>query len=212
MPNFEFSMRIDNLTVPKNGRSNKSSVQNRILVQLVAPSSTDHPTSSFVTPTNFDGSPVPLAEIEDDLPFRLAFKAEDFKQVFGEPLKIRFHHFQDTKRDKFQVIVGKIINFAINDVLGGTRLLGVKLDKLLSITDNLELDEKTYSQKLGAVDLVLTPADFDAGQIARTITFQAPSAVKHLRFVGPNAQPQNWTVVSVGDTTAVMNVSMVLTE
>jgi len=210
MPNYKFSMKIDGVTVAKNGRSSDKRVDNRFLIQLVSPSGTEHPstTFSFNSP---DGEPVPTDILQKSLPFGLAFKLQDFSQVLTEPLRLRLHFFQDTRRDWFQQLTGRFIELAIKAILGGQSIIGVKVDKLLGLDESWKLSDKTYSQKLGSFELDLDPTQLEGDSPSQQeFVLTAPEKVQHLKFPKPGEKPKRFTVVKEGSETAKVTSTLVL--
>lgn len=189
MSNYRFAMKIQKIQAKKNGRSSTSkSITNRLLIQV---NDTDNSNETLSTAIDFkgeDGVDLPQEALHKALPYGIAFKNVDFHQAFDEPLIVNFHHFQDTKKDFLQKLLGKFIEFSFLGLLEGTKLVGVKLDKLLGLEEGLKIGKDTYSQKLGFRELVISPEDFETDQTkTEPVKLKCPENVFHIKFKKPGS-------------------------
>ena len=212
MAAYTFSMRVDGVTVMKNRRSSDARVKNRILIQVIAPGGAEQPSTTFAF-KGTDGESVPMDLLEKELPFGVAFKLVKFEQAFDEHLRIRFHYLQDTKRDWFQSLTGRFIEMALGVAMAGAGIVGVSFDKLLGLDESIKLDEKTYSQKLGTLQVDLAPDSFqqvDGHTLTKTFVLKAHDDVSHYMFGKPGEKPSRRLVVKAGEETAEIRATLAL--
>lgn len=210
MANKRLAVRITGLTLGPNGRSGRPDVTNRFVFQLLHPVTQDkNPAASFAVGS--DVGPVGEAELDAALADGIVFKGQPFAQAFDEAVRIRIHHFQDVHRDWLQIIIGKLFELLLKDLLGKVSLVTITLDTLIDPSQSLKLSEETYSQKLGYFELVVEPNKVNAaGEKAASVKLIAQEDVIGFDRLGPSGPPNRITIVKQGQKTASMDLEIKL--
>jgi hypothetical protein len=210
MANKLLAVRITGLTLGPNGRSNRLDATNRFVFQLLHPVTHDkNPAVSFAVGSGV--GPVGQADLDAALADGIVFKGQPFSQAFDEKVRIRIHHFQDVHRDGLQIVIGKLFELVLKDLLGKVSLVTITLPKLVDPNQSLKLSEETYSQKLGYFELVVEPDKVTAaGSKTAPVRLVAQEDVIGFDHLGPSGPPKRISVVKQGLKTASINLEIKL--
>jgi hypothetical protein len=210
MPNQRLAVRIKGLTLERNGRSGRPDVTNRFVFQLLHPvTQGKNPAASFAVGPGV--GPVGQADLDAALADGIVFKGQPFSQAFDEKVRIRIHHFQDVHRDWLQIVIGKLFELVLKDLLGKVSLVTITLPKLVDPGQSLKLSEETYSQKLGYFELVVEPEKVTAGGMkTASVKLVAQEDVIGFDRLGPSGPPKRISVVKSGQKTASIDLEIKL--
>jgi hypothetical protein len=208
MANKRLALRITGLTLERNGRSGRQDVTNRFVFQLLHPVTQDkNPAASFAVGSGV--GPVGEAELDAALADGMVFKGQPFSQAFDEKVRIRIHHFQDVHRDRLQIVIGKLFELALKDLLGKVSLVTVTLDQVIDPSQSLKLSDDTYSQKLGYFELVVDPNQVkSAGMRTASVTLIAQEDVMGFDRMGPSGPPPRIAIVTKDQKTASIDLEI----
>ena len=208
MANKRLAVRITELTLERNGRSGRPDVTNRFVFQLLHPVTQDkNPAASFAVGSGV-GS-VGKEELDAALADGLVFKGQPFSQAFDEKVRIRIHHFQDLHRDRLQIIIGKLFELVLKELLGKVSLVTITLDQVIDPRQSLRLSDDTYSQKLGYFELVVDPNQVkSAGMRTASVTLVAQEDVMGFDRMGPSGPPPRIAIVTKNQETASIELEI----
>ncbi len=211
MADRHVAVRITRLVVGRSGRTGRSEVANRFVLQILHPTRhDDNPAVSFAV-GSAEGT-VPPAELDAALPDAIVFKGQPFRQAFDEPVRVRIHHFQDVARDWLQVAAGRVFAAALGSFLGKLGVASVTLADLIDPGQSLQLGDDEFAQKLGYTEIVIDPLAARPGTaLPFSVKMVADEDVTGFAPLGPQGEPKRVSIAAQGQVTAAMELEVRLT-